>query len=97
MFGHRTNLSWPWFSDLLDKLWNSFGKPAYVNVMEVLNLIRKVFFTPTYDGKYLRDTVKEKLKNKRLQDTLTNVIIPAYDIKLSYPVIFSTSKVHLKT
>ncbi|XP_055834953.1 patatin-like protein 2 [Solanum dulcamara] len=43
-----------------------------------------------YDGKYLHKVVKEKLKNIRLSNTITNVVIPTFDIKKLQPTIFST-------
>ncbi|KAH6773913.1 phospholipase A 2A [Perilla frutescens var. frutescens] len=45
---------------------------------------------PLYDGKHLHNVLEKKLKNKKLSDAITNVIIPAFDIKLLQPVIFST-------
>ncbi|XP_019156574.1 PREDICTED: patatin-like protein 2 [Ipomoea nil] len=47
-------------------------------------------FGPKYNGKYLHSLVKEELKEIRLKDTLTNVVIPTFDIKSLQPVIFST-------
>ncbi|ONI04659.1 hypothetical protein PRUPE_6G333300 [Prunus persica] len=43
-----------------------------------------------YNGKYFHKLVKEKLGDKHLHDTLTNVVIPTVDIKLPCPVIFSS-------
>ncbi|KAL3623198.1 hypothetical protein CASFOL_032014 [Castilleja foliolosa] len=45
---------------------------------------------PLYDGKHLHSILKEKLKGIKLSQSLTNVIIPAFDIKQLQPVIFST-------
>ncbi|KAM6575655.1 hypothetical protein CsatA_023982 [Cannabis sativa] len=47
----------------------------------------------TYDGNYLHNLAKTILGNNRLSHTLTNVVIPAYDIKKLSPVIFSTYEV----
>lgn len=52
-------------------------------------------FKPKYDGKYLREIVREKLKETRLSQTLTSIVIPTYDIKFMRPEIFSTYKVRL--
>ncbi|KAF8667672.1 hypothetical protein HU200_052879 [Digitaria exilis] len=41
---------------------------------------------PMYDGEYLRDVVPGKLGNTRVRNTLTNVIIPTFDVKLLQPV-----------
>lgn len=48
---------------------------------------------PKYDGKYLHTKVKDLLTEKTLSQTLTNVIIPTFDIKLLQPVIFSSFEV----
>ena len=48
-----------------------------------------------YDGKYLHNLVKEKLGNTRLNQTLTNVVIPTFDIKKLQPTIFSSFQVYL--
>ncbi|GMY12693.1 patatin-like protein 2 [Fagus crenata] len=48
---------------------------------------------PKYNGKYLHSLVKEKLGNTRLHQTLTNVVIPTFDIKQLQPTIFSSFKV----
>lgn len=46
---------------------------------------------PKYDGKYLRSLTKELLGDITLKQTLTNVVIPTFDIKLLQPMIFSTN------
>ncbi|GLU18835.1 hypothetical protein SLE2022_351120 [Rubroshorea leprosula] len=43
-----------------------------------------------YDGKYLHELLRGKLGNTKLQQTLTNVVIPAFDITTNRPVFFST-------
>lgn len=48
---------------------------------------------PKYDGKYLKSLIKELLGNITINQTLTDVIIPAFDIKRLQPVIFSTDDV----
>ncbi|URD86782.1 Patatin group A-3 [Musa troglodytarum] len=54
-----------------------------------LNLVGAVA-GPKYDGKYLHAKIQELLKDTRLSQTLTNVVIPTFDIKLLQPTIFST-------
>eukprot|EP00253_Pinus_taeda_P022051 PITA_22051 len=44
---------------------------------------------PAYSGDPLHQIIREILRDKKLGDTVTNVVIPAYDIKKQYPVIFS--------
>ncbi|XP_008801795.1 patatin-like protein 2 [Phoenix dactylifera] len=45
---------------------------------------------PKYDGKYLHSKVKQLLGGIRLHQTLTNIVIPTFDIKPLQPTIFST-------
>ncbi|RLM62208.1 hypothetical protein C2845_PM14G16970 [Panicum miliaceum] len=44
---------------------------------------------PKYDGKYLRSIVRELLGDTKISQTLRNVVIPTFDIKLLQPTIFS--------
>ncbi|XP_048503179.1 patatin-like protein 1 [Beta vulgaris subsp. vulgaris] len=50
-------------------------------------------FRPKYDGNYLHNLLKEGFKVTKLHQTLTNLVIPAFDIKLLQPVIFSSFKI----
>ncbi|KAG8057023.1 hypothetical protein GUJ93_ZPchr0002g26118 [Zizania palustris] len=52
---------------------------------------------PFYDGKHLHEVVREKLGSIRLHQTLTNVVIPTFDIKWLQPTIFSSYEVKNKT
>ncbi|XP_073129523.1 patatin-like protein 2 [Henckelia pumila] len=45
---------------------------------------------PKYDGKYLHQLIKDNLGEIRLNHTLTNVVIPTFDIKNLQPTIFSS-------
>ncbi|GLJ39127.1 hypothetical protein SUGI_0797520 [Cryptomeria japonica] len=45
---------------------------------------------PKYSGDYLHNLVKEILRGIRLNELLTNVVIPTYDTNLQQPIIFST-------
>uniref|UniRef100_A0A0E0M240 Patatin n=1 Tax=Oryza punctata TaxID=4537 RepID=A0A0E0M240_ORYPU len=51
---------------------------------------------PSYDGKHLHEVVREKLGSTRLHHTLTNVVIPTFDIKRLQPTIFSSYEVKKK-
>ncbi|XP_022866073.1 patatin-like protein 2 [Olea europaea var. sylvestris] len=64
---------------------NAFGK---------IGRLFKALIGPLYNGKHLHNVLKEKLKNIRLSDTLTNVVIPAFDIEILQPVIFSSYEVY---
>ncbi|XP_042495717.1 patatin-like protein 2 [Macadamia integrifolia] len=55
--------------------------------------IIKTLTGPKYDGKSLHTIVKEKLGTTQLHQTLTNVVIPTFDIKEMQPTIFSTYEV----
>lgn len=48
---------------------------------------------PKYDGKYFRKLVRKMLGARRLQETLTRVVIPTFDIQLLQPAVFSTFEV----
>ncbi|GKC04728.1 patatin-like protein 1 [Tanacetum coccineum] len=45
---------------------------------------------PRYDGKYLKDLVDKLLGPTKLNQTLTKVVIPTFDLKDMHPVIFSS-------
>jgi len=46
-----------------------------------------------YDGEFLHNITRELLRDTRLSQTLTNVVIPTFDLKTQKPVIFSSYKV----
>ncbi|KAG8382702.1 hypothetical protein BUALT_Bualt05G0104900 [Buddleja alternifolia] len=50
----------------------------------------KSLMGPLYDGKHLHSILKDKLGNIKLSQAITNVVIPAFDIKRLQPVVFST-------
>ncbi|KAK6128961.1 hypothetical protein DH2020_037304 [Rehmannia glutinosa] len=45
---------------------------------------------PKYDGKYLKSMLEGLLGNLTVSHTLTNVVIPTFDIKRLQPIIFTT-------
>ncbi|XP_006659497.2 patatin-like protein 2 [Oryza brachyantha] len=45
---------------------------------------------PKYDGRHLHSVVQELLAGKRVHETITNIVVPTFDIKLLQPTIFST-------
>ncbi|KAI8548705.1 hypothetical protein RHMOL_Rhmol07G0294900 [Rhododendron molle] len=53
----------------------------------------KLLTGPKYNGKYLHRIIREKLGETRLGQTLTNVVIPTFDVKHLQPTIFSTYEV----
>ncbi|XP_038716529.1 patatin-like protein 2 [Tripterygium wilfordii] len=50
----------------------------------------KALTGPRYDGEELHKILKEKLGETKLSQTLTNVVIPTFDIKRLQPTIFSS-------
>jgi patatin-like phospholipase/acyl hydrolase len=50
----------------------------------------KTLCGPKYDGQYLHKIVRKNLGETRMHQTLTNVVIPTFDIKNLQPTIFST-------
>lgn len=84
-----------WFdaiSKWVESIWKSYGCPAYQSVEGFIEMVERKVFYPKYDGDYLHKTIKDMVGEKRLHETLTNVIIPTFDVKLLQPVIFSTLK-----
>ncbi|KAG6421624.1 hypothetical protein SASPL_118181 [Salvia splendens] len=53
--------------------------------------LTNLFGGPKYDGKYLKGMVQELLGNLTMSHTLTNLVIPTFNIKRLQPVIFSTN------
>ncbi|XP_020255281.1 patatin-like protein 2 [Asparagus officinalis] len=62
----------------------------------VLRLI-KAAAGPKYDGKFLCFKVRELLGETKLNQSLTNIVIPTFDIKLLQPVLFSTFEAKTET
>ncbi|KAJ8430013.1 hypothetical protein Cgig2_008452 [Carnegiea gigantea] len=52
----------------------------------------KAMTGPKYDGKYLHKILREDLKETKLHQTITNLVIPTFDITTLQPVIFSSYK-----
>ncbi|KAK9678333.1 hypothetical protein RND81_11G204500 [Saponaria officinalis] len=69
-----------------------FPPPSW-GILGQLASLSKSIAGPKYDGKYLRYIINEVLKNTKLNQTLTNLVIPAFDIKLLHPTIFSSFKI----
>lgn len=67
--------------------------PQYRGPFASLSNTIKELSGPKYNGKYLHGIIREKLGKTRLHQTLTNVVIPTYDIKRLQPTIFSTFKI----
>ncbi|XBI41490.1 hypothetical protein VPH35_125950 [Triticum aestivum] len=50
----------------------------------------KSMMGPKYNGQHLHKVVKELLGDTRVDQTLKNIVIPTFDMKLHQPTIFST-------
>ncbi|XP_004291128.1 PREDICTED: patatin group A-3-like [Fragaria vesca subsp. vesca] len=74
------------------KMFPQHSTPLIGEAVEMLKAVKG----PKYNGKYLHDIVKEKLGDVTLNKTLTNVIIPTFDIKRLQPIIFSSYEVKKK-
>lgn len=59
----------------------------------LLPKLPKLLSGPKYNGKYLRNLLSKFLGEKRLHETITNVVIPTFDIKRLQPTIFSSYQV----
>ncbi|KAK4755958.1 hypothetical protein SAY87_009715 [Trapa incisa] len=51
---------------------------------------------PNYSGKYLHKVVGELLGEKKLHETITNIVVPTFDIKILQPTIFSSYQLREK-
>jgi len=71
------------------KIFPQYNFPLFKYAKKIV----KAIYGPKYDGKYLHSLVKEKLGTTRLNQTLTNVVIPTFDIKRLQPTIFSSFEV----
>ncbi|TKY57791.1 Patatin protein 2 [Spatholobus suberectus] len=60
------------------------------NLFSSIVKFSRTLFGPQYNGKYLHRLTREKLGDTKLHQTLTNVVIPAFDIKRLQPTIFSS-------
>nr|XP_027064854.1 patatin-like protein 2 [Coffea arabica] len=73
----------------LDNCPQIFPQETHLMLGQAEQLIKAVT-GPKYDGKYLHNLLKQKLGETKLHQTLTNVVIPTFDIKLLQPTIFSS-------
>jgi hypothetical protein len=55
----------------------------------VMNLV-STMRGPKYDGVFLHDKIRDLTHGVRIADTVTNVIVPAFDVKYLQPVILTT-------
>ncbi|XP_076883168.1 patatin-like protein 3 isoform X2 [Bidens hawaiensis] len=75
----------PFYRDNGPKIFPQVGGP-FAGFIKLL----KTLVGPRYNGKYLKTLVQGILGTTKLSQTLTNVVIPTFDIKNMQPVIFSS-------
>lgn len=61
----------------------------FASVIDLLKAVKG----PKYNGKYLRNLIRDRLGQTGLHQTLTNVVIPTFDVKKLQPTIFSSYQV----
>ncbi|CAL4984097.1 unnamed protein product [Urochloa decumbens] len=54
------------------------------------NLWDTVLDCPKYDGKFLHQEINRRLGDTKVADTLSNVVVTAFDVKRLQPVLFNT-------
>nr|CAB3490314.1 unnamed protein product [Digitaria exilis] len=54
------------------------------------NALKKVWGGPKYDGKFLHKKIDEIIKDVKVADTLSNIVVTAFDVKHQHPVLFNT-------
>ncbi|KAJ8762133.1 hypothetical protein K2173_007283 [Erythroxylum novogranatense] len=64
--------------------------PQKRGMFKTLRNTFKAISGPKYDGRYLHKLIKEKLGDARVHETLSNIVIPTFDIKCLQPTIFSS-------
>ncbi|KAK3023971.1 hypothetical protein RJ639_042861 [Escallonia herrerae] len=67
-----------------------FPQSSRNNFLDAMKNLVGAITGPKYDGKYLRTLTKGLLGDLTIKQTLTDVVIPAFDIKRLQPVIFTT-------
>nr|CAB3491766.1 unnamed protein product [Digitaria exilis] len=56
----------------------------------IQNTWDKVRGGPKYDGKFLHEKIKSLLKDTKVADTLSNVVLPTFDVKRMQPILFNS-------
>ncbi|XP_047156483.1 patatin-like protein 2 [Vigna umbellata] len=69
---------------------NEYNRPLCCSVIASVVKFITSLCGPSYDGKDLHKIIRDNLKETRLDQTLTNVVIPTFDIKRLQPTIFSS-------
>ncbi|KAH7566537.1 hypothetical protein JRO89_XS08G0181200 [Xanthoceras sorbifolium] len=75
----------------LEHLPKIFPQHSRFNFVKTITSFVGELTGPKYDGKYLKSLINDQLEGKTMKETLTNLVLPTFDIKLLQPVIFSTN------
>jgi patatin-like phospholipase/acyl hydrolase len=67
--------------------------PQSAAILPYVSKIVQSLSGPKYDGVYLHNIIRENLGSTKLHQTLTNVVIPTFDITQLQPTIFSSYEV----
>ncbi|KAL5099293.1 hypothetical protein RYX36_003620 [Vicia faba] len=66
------------------------GLITAIGIFAPIMNIAKALTGPKYTGTYLHKTIREVTGNTLLSQTLTNIVIPSFDIEKLQPTIFSS-------
>ncbi|KAI7735250.1 hypothetical protein M8C21_030824, partial [Ambrosia artemisiifolia] len=78
----------PFYVENSPKIFPQVGGP-FAGIIK----LSKTLVGPKYNGEYLKNLVTSLLGTTKLSQTLTNVVIPTFDIRDMQPVIFSSFQV----
>uniref|UniRef100_A0ACD5TL71 Uncharacterized protein n=1 Tax=Avena sativa TaxID=4498 RepID=A0ACD5TL71_AVESA len=67
--------------------------PAVHQFLDKIPLIGAMSKGPKYDGTSLRQELHQRLKEKPIEETLTNILALAFDVRRQDPIIFSSYKI----
>ncbi|RLM58410.1 patatin-like protein 1 [Panicum miliaceum] len=60
------------------------------------NVWKKAWGGPKYDGDFLHKTIEKVMQDIKVKDTLSNIVVPTFDIKRMHPVLFNTLEAERK-
>ncbi|CAK8539752.1 unnamed protein product [Lathyrus sativus] len=67
--------------------------PQKSGIFAPLMNMAKVLMGPKYNGEYLHKTIREMTGNTLLSQTVTNIVIPSFDVEKFQPTIFSSYQI----
>ncbi|KAK2992289.1 hypothetical protein RJ640_020282 [Escallonia rubra] len=78
----------PFYLDNCPKIFKRSRNPLTRCTKSAWSMVHR----PGYDGEHLHNIIRKYLGKTTLGQTLTNVVIPTFDIKRNHPTIFSSHK-----